>query len=227
MDDAKPFVHGIWPMRAVPILLLTLCPALSAATLGGDYKIEGRNPDGSRYTGTLSVAPVGRAWRLIWDASTKTGGIGLLLDSTLVVAIGQQDCAVAGFVKNRGGMNGLWALPGVGALGTERAQAKADVPQGLAGDYEVFGTRPDATVYRGALTLESKTDHWIARWRIDGESDTSRPDGFGLVRGKNLAVTWGAADCGVAMYRVAADGSLSGIWQHRGSDAIGTETAQR
>lgn len=214
-------------MRAAPLLLLTLCPALNAATLGGDYQIEGRNPDGSRYEGTLSVAPVGRAWRLIWDTSEKSGGFGLLLDDTLVVAIGQEGCAVAGFVRNRGGMNGLWALPAVGALGTERAKAKAEASQGLAGDYEVFGTRPDATVYRGALTLESKVDHWIARWQIDGETDASRPQGYGIERGKHLAVTWGAADCGIAMYRVAADGSLNGIWQRPGSDSIGIETARR
>lgn len=209
-------------MRAVLIALPLLTSAAGAASLGGDYQIEGRNPDGSTYQGTLSMAPAGRAWRLVWDAGAKTGGIGLALDDALVVAIGDGDCALAAYLKNRGGLNGIWTLPGGGAVGTERLRAKADPPQGLAGDYSVFGVSPEGKPYEDELKLEARGDHWLAQWQ------TERTDaGYGIERGQRLAVTWGAPDCGIAMYRIDADGSLVGIWQLPGSDAIGTETARR
>lgn len=94
----------------------------AAAQMTGQYRVEGRNPDGSTYGGTASVEKTGDTYRVTWNIGGQrfTGtGIG----SPEAIAIGYRsgsDTGIALLGKEGGDYIVVWAYLNGRQLGGEK-----------------------------------------------------------------------------------------------------------
>ncbi len=91
---------------------LVVCTALSAAAqvldVSGTYRAEGRNPDGSAYTGTAEVAQQGSAVQINWTVANQTyAGSGKRDGQVVVINWGQVEPVVY-VVMGNGELHGTW-----------------------------------------------------------------------------------------------------------------------
>ena len=95
----------------------------SGSGLAGDYNTTGKNPNGSNYKGTLSIAPEAGGYKFSW--SNNTSGFGIRQGDTLSVGIGGSRCAFVAYeIKPDGILDGIWGGYGSDKTGTERATKK-------------------------------------------------------------------------------------------------------
>lgn len=210
-------------MRMTALVLATLTStSVLAADLSGKYIVEGSNPGGAGgYKGTLTIAKAGDAYALTWDSGGISTGIGVVMGDSLAVAVGA-GCAVAGYrMRAEGGLDGTWTGPNGGTVASEQAAPGVGTTKGLIGDYVVNGTNPDGKPYKGALNFAMKGDVLRLSWRTG-----TNFEGLGIEQEGRVASAWGAPECGVVLYRITADGVLTGIWRYPNT-GIGNETAKR
>jgi len=74
------------------------------------------------------------------------------------------------------------------------------------GVYNVTGTNPNGTTYRGALTLTKTDGAYMLVWKIGSATYT----GTGNFQGESLVINWGQSY--PVIYSVAEDGRLIGTW---------------
>lgn len=197
------------------LLAWTLAAAspVEAVDLSGSYTLRGENPDGSRYTGELSIRPQGQAWLVEWRAPSPARGIGISDGNTLVVGFGENCGVVAWDIGADGSLDGQWSTNG--RLGQEAATPTA-AGRGLAGQYAVSGKNEDGSGYRGTLRLTPDAGGYALDWQT---GNTYR--GTGLEHAGILAGAWGSG-CGVVVYQLGSR-ELQGVWRLPGSGA-GRET---
>ena len=128
--------------------------------------------------------------------------------------------------------------------GTQPAQSRRNPPQArtvlrpatdtsapatqanIAGKYNVTGTNPNGSAYRGTLEIIPHGEVYQFRWKAGNQSD-----GVGVVNGDVVAVAFAAGangkGCGVIDYLIRSDGSLVGRWGYWGTDEAGSENATR
>jgi hypothetical protein len=97
--------------------------------LSGTYKIvQGKNPDGSSYTGSVKIAKQGDVYQLAWSIpGTSYAGIGILKGKVLSVGWGQGNPpGVVAYSVERAKLDGVWATPSDKGLGKERLERRAD-----------------------------------------------------------------------------------------------------
>jgi hypothetical protein len=88
----------------------------------GAYAVTGTNPDGTAYEGALTIAPLGAAYHLTWDAGGASEGIALRNGDALAASYGAATCGVVAYRVGRdGAMSGTWTAFGLDGVGTERA----------------------------------------------------------------------------------------------------------
>jgi len=96
----------------------------------------------------------------------------------------------------------------------------------IAGKYNITGTNPNGTIYRGALEVIEHGDVYQFRWNAGNQYD-----GVGVVNGDVVAVAFAngpnGTGCGVVDYNIQDDGALVGRWGFWGKDEAGTENATR
>lgn len=96
----------------------------------------------------------------------------------------------------------------------------------IAGKYNIVGTNPNGTTYRGALEVIEHGDVYQFRWSAGSQSD-----GVGVVNGDFVAVAFASGasgtGCGVVDYKIQSDGALVGRWGYWGKDEAGSENATR
>jgi hypothetical protein len=106
---------------------------------------------------------------------------------------------------------------------TGRAPA---TPPDIAGKYNVVGSNPDGSPYRGTLEVISHGDVYQFRWNAG-----TQYDGVGVANGNVVAVAFANGEngkgCGVVDYEISSDGSLDGKWGYWGTNEAGTEKATR
>jgi caspase domain-containing protein len=79
-----------------------------STSLAGSYRAAGRNPNGSRYNGTVAIREEGSAYRLSWQIGKSAyQGVGRLSGNILVVDWGSSTPVVYA-VGNDGVLKGLW-----------------------------------------------------------------------------------------------------------------------
>jgi len=109
---------------AVALLATTVAARADTLTLASAYDGTGTNPDGSKYTGTVSVKVVSDTTFLIeWSIGDATyKGFGMRLNDTLAATymIDDEPGLVMYKVGNDGTLNGLWTIRGKNGSGTER-----------------------------------------------------------------------------------------------------------
>ena len=110
-------------------------PSLAASPdLSGRYACAGTNADGSRYSGTVTITPMGSAWRIDWIVGGSShGGVGLVEGDVLSACWNIRGTRDGGIVVYRlaagGRLIGRWsATTGTGAVGTETL-TPANIPQ--------------------------------------------------------------------------------------------------
>jgi hypothetical protein len=83
----------------------------------GVYKVTGSNPDGSAYSGTITVTKAGLVWRVVWKAGDQTvNGTALIMNG--VLAVGYEG-GVGVYRAQGNGWVGEWAERGQTAIGKE------------------------------------------------------------------------------------------------------------
>ncbi len=120
-------LDGIWATRGS-----RLGNEYASSTSAGPYQVAGRNPDGSRYSGTLKVFTVGPAYSLEWlIGESRYVGLGIRQGRLLAVAYGSDSCGVAVYTVSAGGtLEGDWtaydvyARNGKQGAGTETARPR-------------------------------------------------------------------------------------------------------
>ena len=90
----------------------------------------------------------------------------------------------------------------------------------LASTYDVVGTNPDGSKYRGTANVEVVSNStFTIKWLIGG----STIEGFGMRMNDSLAATYRInGEPGLVIYKVEGNG-LDGLWAIRGHNGNGTE----
>jgi len=217
----------------------TTAPA-AGTLVAGAYAVTGANPDGTPYNGTLNVTARDDVYQFAWETGSSSEGIAIADGDAVAVGYGGSGCGAVIYRVSGNTLTGRWGMYGNNTAGTERGERAADVPaeggsspaedgsspaagspSSIAGTYQVEGTNPDNSPYRGTLTVDPDADAFELTWQTGGQSA-----GVGLQDGDVLASSYGGEGCGVALYRTSAN-ALTGRWTTTGANGIGTETATR
>ncbi|NVO16907.1 MAG: caspase family protein [Rhodoplanes sp.] len=192
--------------------------AAVAPRLAGLYRADGKNPDGSRYRGMVALQPAGEGMRFTWWIGRDVfRGTGEFAGRMLVVNWGQTHPVIYGFGGSRD-LDGEWA----DGTATERLTlfaAAADRPVAPPqGRYRVAGRNADGSRYAGTLAMRREGDLYRLSWRVG----SSGYQGTGRLDSNVLTVDWGAAT--PVVYALAADGTLTGLWDAgRGEEILTPE----
>jgi hypothetical protein len=82
--------------------------AQAAGEISGTYSVEGVNPDGSAYSGTVVIKAEGSNYQFTWQIAGETfKGVGSTSGDTIVVKWGQKDPVIYNF-GSHGVLNGKW-----------------------------------------------------------------------------------------------------------------------
>ncbi|TPG51525.1 hypothetical protein EAH89_19965 [Roseomonas nepalensis] len=110
---------------AAPLLLLglLLAPAPAQAQRNGTYDVNGTNPDGTAYTGTMTIQQVGLAsWRVRWQiGQAQIDGYGMSVGTVFSVgfALSERPGLSIYEIAPDGSLSGQWTLVGSSAIGSE------------------------------------------------------------------------------------------------------------
>lgn len=105
--------------------LLAGLAAPAMAQQAGTYAVEGQGADGSRYTGSATLAQTGQnTWRVTWRVGGDTAqGVGILIPEGPLLVVGYtmagQTGVAAYAVEPDGRLMGTWTQGQGGGLGTE------------------------------------------------------------------------------------------------------------
>lgn len=177
-----------------------------ARQISGVYQADGRNPDGSTYSGVLTITPENGKVRFNWwigkDVFT---GIGEFAGRMLVVNWGDKNPVVYTFGVD-GTLEGEWADGTATETLTPYAKAAPRELELSEGDYGVEGFNPNGTTYKGTVNISRQGRKYTLAWKVG--SDSYR--GVGELAGNVLTVDWG--DTTPVVYALTEDGSLIGLW---------------
>lgn len=202
--------------------------ARPTANVAGNYRVTGRNQDGTAYRGTLTITARGSVYHLAWQTGLNYEGTGIAQADSLAVGWGGSTCTVASYrIQPDGTLDGQWTTVGQEELGTERATRSGGAAgDDIAGTYTITGRNPDirnARDYSGTLTITPRGSVYQFSWNTQGRQF----EGIGIRQGNTIAVGWGTEQCGVVNYQVEANNTLRGNWGVYGQNQSGTEEAVR
>jgi hypothetical protein len=186
----------------------------------GSYTLEGSNPDGSTYEGTLDVTASGDAFNWNWNGGEYLG-VGLQQDDIVSVAWGSDACYVVSYVIGEDGvLTGKWTDMAISGIGADVATPTDNMGEGIEGLYNAAGKNPDGSEYGCSLQVTKKADgvyEWY--WFNCGEYT-----GVGIQNGNIVSVAYGASECSAMAYKVNDDSSMDATWTYVGQTDLGTET---
>lgn len=94
----------------LPVLAQETTHRSPAANIVGNYTVEGRNPDGSAYSGTVQLSQQQGQYRVLWSiAGTTYTGMGRLDGRVLTVAWQGDPAPVVYVVMPNGELHGTWS----------------------------------------------------------------------------------------------------------------------
>ena len=112
------------------LLLLLAFPLSAKPAFSGTYAVSGFNPGVGAYKGTLTIAPRGEIYDVLWTIGKASyAGVGVVVGDTLSVAYSDGTGKWMGVVGYRqlsdGTLDGRWAVYGGNTkTGTETARRK-------------------------------------------------------------------------------------------------------
>ena len=107
---------------AVAAFLLAVPVAASAQDIGGSYRVNGTNFDGSPYTGTAQIVVTSKnTCRITWDTGSTASGICMRNGSSFSAAyvMGKAIGLVIYRINSDGSLEGLWTVADQDGVGTE------------------------------------------------------------------------------------------------------------
>lgn len=113
-------LQGVWTSPLGGAVGSETATRTAGTSLAGDYAVEGKNQNGSPYTGTLRIAQEGEHWRLSWTVGGPYEGYGIERDGYLGVSWGAATCGVVLYQRVADGLDGDWKYYQTG-VGQERA----------------------------------------------------------------------------------------------------------
>lgn len=111
-------------MRAA-ILAIVLAVGFSASTaaqtIGGRYRVQGINPNGSTYTGTAEIAPSADTCRIVWHVGSEWRGICMVSGGSFAASYrsGSTFGLLIYQIQPDGSLSGVWTLADQAGRGTE------------------------------------------------------------------------------------------------------------
>jgi hypothetical protein len=187
----------------------------SGPRLGGVYRVDGTNPDGTHYSGIAAIADKGDEFDFTWWSGPRVyNGNGQFAGRMLVVNWGQVHPVIYSLAATDR-LEGEWA-DGTATDTLALYSHVATTPRIPGGHYVVSGLNPNGSRYSGTLDVTASGDSYQFAW-ITGASQFQ---GVGTLAGNILTVNWGSNTTPI-IYAVADDGSLHGLW----ADGHGEEVA--
>ncbi len=93
-----------------------------AQIVGGQYRVQGTNPDGSAYAGTATIAPSSNTTcRMIWRTGTTSAGICMMAGKSLAASysLSGKIGLVLYEMQPDGSLKGVWTVADQPGAGTE------------------------------------------------------------------------------------------------------------
>lgn len=210
---------------AAALALVCVTGLAQAQSLPGEYTVEGRDTSGRAYTGQLRIVAAGPVFRLTYSDNRTLRGMGIQRGNQLFTAWGpSKSCTVSALeIKPDGSMEGPWGDLDKNALGTESMRKQAGAPGQVEGTYTSSGRTPDGESYDGVTTITTRGQTLRVQYRDSTTNDT----GVALRQGNALAVAYGGDRCGVSVYTINADGTLTGPYAEPTDERLGLETIRR
>jgi hypothetical protein len=193
--------------------------------ISGSYDVTGTNEGGGgNYKGTLKVTDRDEVYQFSWNAGKTYDGVGVMTDNAVAVAFTEgangEGCGVVLYrIGADGSLDGKAGYWGVNEAESEKATRTSGT--GLDGEYDVSGTDPKGTDYKGKLSVKTAGSGYAFSW------NGGKLTGFGIKQGDKVAVGLGGKQCGFVSYEVASDGTMNGKWGSVGTTTVGTETAKK
>jgi hypothetical protein len=102
-------------------MLFSLATVAFAADPVGTYKVEGKNPSGSTYEGTVTVTKTGDTYNVVWDVGgTKYVGTGIGNDEFIAITYRSgNDTGLALYGHDGNNWKGVWTYAGGKTIGAE------------------------------------------------------------------------------------------------------------
>jgi hypothetical protein len=174
--------------------------------LAGVYRVEGTNPNGSKYRGMVALTQNDDQFNFTWWIGKDIfRGSGHFAGKMLVVNWGDKTPVIYTF-GDEGALDGEWA----DGSATETLDLVANAAPGdialSEGAYKVEGKNPDGSSYTGAVQLNKRGKGYHLSWQVGSSSY----EGEGNLAGNLLTVEWGSVT--PVVYALAEDGSLTGLW---------------
>jgi hypothetical protein len=190
---------------------------IAAPQLAGIYYVEGANPNGSRYRGMLTLTPARDQYLFRWWIGKQIfAGNGQFAGKMLVVNWGDKHPVVYTFGRMGDGLDGEWA----DGSATEKLILYAKAADGQVpkpeGRYRVSGKNPNGSRYSGQLSIANLGGQYQLDWRVA----SSAYRGTGTLENNILTVNWGSST--PVIYALAADGTLTGLWEAGRGEEIAT-----
>ena len=111
-------------MRAIVIALvaLALTGTAAVAQVGGQYRVQGTNPDGSAYAGTAKITPSSdTTCRIAWQTGSTSVGICMMAGKSVAAsyALNGKVGLVLYQLEPDGVLKGVWTVADQPGAGTE------------------------------------------------------------------------------------------------------------
>jgi hypothetical protein len=104
------------------ILAIGWCGAAMAQMVGGQYKVQGTNPDGSGYQGTATITPSSNTTcRIVWQTGSTSRGICMTAGTSFAASyvLNGKVGLVLYELQPDGSMKGIWTVADQPGSGTE------------------------------------------------------------------------------------------------------------
>jgi type 1 fimbria pilin len=109
-------------LLAAAMVSALLTQAAAAQSVTGRYKVEGRNFDGSRYSGVAEITVTSKnTCRIVWSVGSSSEGICMRNGTVFAASYGQGGTVglVIYQIQSDGRMEGLWTMADRDGVGTE------------------------------------------------------------------------------------------------------------
>ncbi|WP_407049408.1 hypothetical protein [Methyloraptor flagellatus] len=122
-------VAALGALRQAALAVALIAAALgvvgpaAAQSLGGDYRVEGTNFDGSRYKGTARITITSNTTcRITWSTGTEASGICMRTDDVIAASykMGGSLGLIIYRLQSDGSLDGVWTIADQSGAGTER-----------------------------------------------------------------------------------------------------------
>ena len=195
--------------------------------IAGDYSVTGTNEGGGgEYRGDLRIAKREGVYQFTWVSGPNTyDGVGVRTGDKLAVSFTDgangKGCGVVLYsIAGDGSLDGKVGYWGMNEEAKETAKRTSG--SGLEGSYDISGSNPNGSSYKGKLSVSKQASGYTFSW--DAGTVTK---GFGVRDGNTGAVGIGGSQCAFVSYRIGPDGTLDGRWGSPGTTTVGTEIAKK